>query len=59
MAFPFWNSLLNAWRNVQDGFVKGKAEGIEEVLRLLLFGDCFILPPCYFSKMLSHLGLVG
>ncbi len=44
---------------MQDGFVKAKAEGIEEVLRLLLFGDCFILHPCYFSKMLSHLGLVG
>jgi hypothetical protein len=59
MAFPFWNSLLNAWRNVQDGFAKAKVEGIEEVLRLLLFVDCSILYLCYFSKMHSHLGLVG
>lgn len=59
MAFPFWNSLLNAWRNVQDGLVKAKPEGIEEVLRLLLFSDYSILYPCYFSRMHSHLGLVG
>ncbi len=44
---------------MQDGFAKAKVEGIEEVLRLLLFVDCSILYLCYFSKMHSHLGLVG
>jgi hypothetical protein len=59
MPFPFWNSLLNAWKNVQDGFVKAKVEGIEDFFRILLFGYYSILYACYFSKMHSHLGLVG
>jgi hypothetical protein len=29
------------------------------VLRLLLFGDCSIFYPCYFSEMHLHLRLVG
>jgi hypothetical protein len=32
MAFPFWNSLLNAWRNVQNGLVKAKPEVLKKHL---------------------------
>ncbi len=32
MAFPFWNSLLNAWRNVQNGLVKVKLEVLKKCL---------------------------
>jgi hypothetical protein len=59
MAFTFWNSLLNTWRNPYNGLVEAKPEGIEEMFRLLLFGDCSMLYPYYFNRMHSHLGLVG
>ncbi len=32
MAFPFWNSLLNAWRNVQNGLGKAKLEVLKKCL---------------------------
>jgi hypothetical protein len=46
MAFAFWNSLLNTWRNAHNGLVEAKPKGIEKMLRLLLFGDCSMLYPC-------------
>jgi hypothetical protein len=42
MAFRFWNSLLNAWRNVQNDLVKAKLE----VLKKCLGYFCLVIVLC-------------